>query len=185
MIERIKQLDRERRTKALMEQQQVEREYKKQKLAGIREKEYRLNLLRINTERIMLGSGVLSGLRIIENELPAGRFLKHNLIYKPEKGEALLVWGNNYTIQDGELHSAHNFPHPEPDFDAVGIEVHAWPHNNSVSIEGSNNECFDEETWKQHPNIIEEALRQAYLNPREFTSYKTPETRHTTDPAGH
>lgn len=172
IIERIRQQEQERENRVLENKRQERLKYQQEELANAQAKENHLNFMRVNTERIMMESGVLFELKKIDEEILAHRPLKHKLLYKPEKGTVVLVWGKKFSIEEGEITYQRHFLSGTVEFDAVGIEISVYPHQDREDILYINSKEFNKEIWEQHPDSIENALIEAFLNPRELSPYR-------------
>jgi len=204
VIERIKQIQAAIQQKPEESALEKSREQKLQAMqrakeeAEIQRKEARAKFITQETDRIMKESGTLNGLCELDSEISKqkhinfyGRVDDHSLVYEPERGRALLVWGYGYQICSwalGGSEESWHFGIGEPfqssvyDKDVVAsspkekeyvysfayIEVHVDVDNKTIQI----NDCvLENKQWKSK-DLVETTLARTFLEPKRKKQYE-------------
>lgn len=192
IIRRIQQKEAARDAEQRRQQvEQEKREKEEEKRRGEEqrrtenENQQRLELKRRQVQEIFTRSGVISGLQDIEKSALSG-ISKHDIVVNYDKGTALLVWGNKYRIEDGEVlyekadfFTILLFKHSENsnflgEIDCSLIQVTADVDTGALRVDHVNERGYSdyreiiESERRSNPDVVNEALAIAYMHPLRY-----------------
>lgn len=170
MLERINQLEREKRQREKEKREREAAEASARQRAELerqqkakRENEERGRFLRETNRRILHESGVIPALSDIERGRLKGTTANHTLIVNPDRGIATLAWGTRFIVEDGRIGYEKpflGFGRGEKDYSY--IEVCVDPDRRGIKI---NDRFLSEQEWRNRELVLD-WLAKAYLNPR-------------------
>lgn len=141
-----------------------------------RERQQRTEFVKQQTEKVLGESGVLDSLKRIENKYLRGNVKKHDLIYRREKAQVVLLWGNRFQVADGEIFAENGSA------SYSYIEAKVDPDTQSLTIVGDKETEFSKDKLTGTKDV-EIALAEAYLEPKRVV-VEPPEPERDYDDGG-